>query len=327
MLPSGDSIRYFYYGTGHLSGIKLNSQLISEMERDDLHREISRSQGRLNGRYYYDDMGRLVQQQAGLANQQNAVQIDRTYGYDELGHLSQTRTYFPYKPFDAPQQTQYQYDNLGRIAKADSQGHSQHFYFDPASNLINDPTEKVIDNRVVNYRGIRFTYDSLGNLVECQAANGDYQRYTYDLKNRLVQADIRDRYKAESWVYEYDPLGRRVAKSKLNKQGEQQLHTQFIWDGSHLVQEIRTGNHQQNAEKTDRTFTYIYSEPGSYEPLAQCYKDGDNAEHTINYFHCDQIGIPREMTDSDGKLIWKGRYDAGNRIGQPPAVPLTEPIF
>ena len=310
VLPSGDSIRYFYYGTGHLSGIKLNKQLISEMERDDLHREISRSQGRLNGRYYYDDMGRLVQQQAGLANQQNAVQIDRTYGYDELGHLSQTRTYFPHKPFDAPQQTQYQYDNLGRIAKADSQGHSQHFYFDPASNLINDPTEKVIDNRVVNYRGIRFTYDSLGNLVECQAANGDYQRYTYDLKNRLVQADVRDRYKAESWVYEYDPLGRRVAKSKLNKQGEQQLHTQFIWDGSHLVQEIRTGNHQQNAEKTDRTFTYIYSEPGSYEPLAQCYKEDDNAEHTVNYFHCDQIGIPREMTDSDGKLIWKGRYDA-----------------
>ncbi|RDE88727.1 type IV secretion protein Rhs, partial [Aggregatibacter aphrophilus] len=54
VLPSGDSIRYFYYGTGHLSGIKLNKQLISEMERDDLHREISRSQGRLNGRYYYD---------------------------------------------------------------------------------------------------------------------------------------------------------------------------------------------------------------------------------------------------------------------------------
>ncbi|WP_208603975.1 RHS repeat domain-containing protein, partial [Rodentibacter mrazii] len=30
----------------------------------------------------------------------------------------------------------------------------------------------------------------------------------------------------------------------------------------------------------------------------------------INYFHCDQIGIPREMTDSQGKVIWRGRYDA-----------------
>ncbi|MDO4228136.1 RHS repeat domain-containing protein, partial [Neisseria sp.] len=27
-----------------------------------------------------------------------------------------------------------------------------------------------------------------------------------------------------------------------------------------------------------------------------------------NYFHCDQIGIPREMTDSEGKLLWFGDY-------------------
>ena len=149
-LPSGDSLGYFYYGSGHLSGIKLNSQLISEMERDELHREISRSQGRLNGRYYYDDMGRLVQQQAGLANQQNAVQIDRTYGYDELGHLIQTRTHCPQQPFEAPYQTQYQ--------------------------------------------------------------------------------------------------------------------------------------------------------------------ESKNAQHAVNYFHCDQIGVPREMTDSQGKLIWKGRYDAWGQL-------------
>ena len=115
-------------------------------------------------------------------------------------------------------------------------------------------------------------------------------------------------------MYDYDPLGRRIAKSKLNKQGEKQCHTQFIWAGSHLVQEIRKGNHQQNAEKTDRTFTYIYTHPDSYEPLAQCYKESENAQHTVNYFHCDQIGVPREMTDSQGKLLWKGRYDAWGQL-------------
>jgi len=57
-------------------------------------------------------------------------------------------------------------------------------------------------------------------------------------------------------VYDYDPLGRRIAKSKLNKQGEKQCHTQFIWAGSHLVQEIRKG---KNGAETDRTFTYIYT--------------------------------------------------------------------
>ena len=77
------------------------------------------------------------------------------------------------------------------------------------------------------------------------------------------------------------------------------------------MQEIRKG---KNNEETDRTFTYIYTHPDSYEPLAQCYKDGDNAEHTINYFHCDQIGVPREMTDSQGKLLWKGRYDAWGQL-------------
>ncbi|WP_204378669.1 RHS repeat domain-containing protein [Rodentibacter caecimuris] len=93
----------------------------------------------------------------------------------------------------------------------------------------------------------------------------------------------------------------------------------FVWDGSHLVQEIHKAQAQnvQNTAKTDRTFTYIYRHPDSYEPLAQCIgrkmereENPHRLEHEINYFHCDQIGIPREMTDSQGKLIWRGRYDA-----------------
>ena len=256
-------------------------------------------------------LGQLTHQQTELTYPQNTPQIDRTYGYDELGHLIQTRTHCPQQPFEAPQQTQYQYDSLGRIQQEKTGTQRHTFYFDPASNLINDPTEKVINNRLSHYQGVRYTYDSLGNLTECQTANGDSQRYTYDLKHQLIRADIHNRYTTESWVYDYDPLGRRIAKSKLNKQGEKQCHTQFIWAGSHLVQEIRKG---KNGAETDRTFTYIYTHPDSYEPLAQCYKEGDNAEHTVNYFHCDQIGIPREMTDSQGKLLWKGRYDAWGQL-------------
>ncbi|WP_237184416.1 RHS repeat domain-containing protein [Rodentibacter caecimuris] len=77
------------------------------------------------------------------------------------------------------------------------------------------------------------------------------------------------------------------------------------------MQEIQKG---KNSQENDRTFTYIYRHPNSYEPLAQCIdrrdEQGNRIEHEINYFHCDQIGIPREMTDSQGKLIWCGRYDA-----------------
>ena len=32
------------------------------------------------------------------------------------------------------------------------------------------------------------------------------------------------------------------------------------------------------------------------------------------YFHCDQIGIPREMTDKDGNLLWFGNYTGWGRL-------------
>ncbi|WP_080702640.1 RHS repeat-associated core domain-containing protein [Streptococcus oralis] len=49
----------------------------------------------------------------------------------------------------------------------------------------------------------------------------------------------------------------------------------------------------------------------TYEPLAQVCnwtnEDGESHQQT-HYFHNDQIGIPREMTDKDGNLIWFGDY-------------------
>ena len=42
-------------------------------------------------------------------------------------------------------------------------------------------------------------------------------------------------------------------------------------------------------------------------------EDGENCQQT-HYFHCDQIGIPREMTDKDGNLLWLGEYTAWGRL-------------
>ena len=62
---------------------------------------------------------------------------------------------------------------------------------------------------------------------------------------------------------------------------------------------------------------YRHLQYDSYDPLAQVRdwttEDGESRQQT-NYFHCDQIGIPREMTDSQGKLLWKGRYDAWGQL-------------
>ena len=51
---------------------------------------------------------------------------------------------------------------------------------------------------------------------------------------------------------------------------------------------------------------YRHLQYDSYDPLAQVRdwttEDGESRQET-NYFHCDQIGIPREMTDDEGKLV------------------------
>ncbi|MEH8069830.1 RHS repeat-associated core domain-containing protein [Gallibacterium anatis] len=98
--------------------------------------------------------------------------------------------------------------------------------------------------------------------------------------------------------------GKILAKSQV----------EFIWDGSHLVQEIHKSD-GKNGTENDRTFSYIYSHPNSYEPLAQLEFAKDNEKPTAcYYYHNDQIGIPRELTDEEGNACWYGRYTGWGKL-------------
>ncbi|KII27177.1 hypothetical protein NL64_29050, partial [Pseudomonas fluorescens] len=57
-LPTGQHLNHLYYGSGHLHQLNLDGQLISDIERDDLHREVLRTQGELTSCFGYDAMGR-----------------------------------------------------------------------------------------------------------------------------------------------------------------------------------------------------------------------------------------------------------------------------
>ncbi|MGX2951704.1 hypothetical protein ACWIUA_12535, partial [Ursidibacter sp. B-7004-1] len=86
-LPNKDEISYLYYGSGHLSAIKYNDKLITEISRDRLHREITRTQGRLTTQLKRDPLGRLAKQLAGLNEASEATSsqiVERLYQYDEV---------------------------------------------------------------------------------------------------------------------------------------------------------------------------------------------------------------------------------------------------
>ena len=68
-------------------------------------------------------------------------------------------------------------------------------------------------------------------------------------------------------------------------------------------------------KKPDRTADIPISTPiPTATNLWHRYTTGINEEgerrQQTHYFHCDQIGIPREMTDKDSNLLWYGEYTA-----------------
>ena len=324
VLPDGRQINYLYYGSGHLHQISLDDEVITDIERDKLHREIYRTQGKLASRYELDPLGRLKRQIATLndlteggkgktkvAAGYGQTAVKRSYGYDRTGNLTHSTD-------QRTGTTQFEYDKLGRITQAGN----ELFAFDPAHNILSDDLNPIPDNRLKTYNGTTYYYDELGNLIHRELADGEVQNYFYDLHDQLVKAEIfkKDGTK-ETWAYTYDALGRRIGKSRLKTSQEVsetsfphdlsgndlENHTRFVWDGSHLLQEIHP----------DGKYTYIYADQDSYEPLAQV-RDWTNREgeskQEINYFHCDQIGIPREMTDKDGNLLWFGNYTGWGRL-------------
>ena len=352
VLPDGRQINYLYYGSGHLHQISLDDEVITDIERDKLHREIYRTQGKLASRYELDPLGRLKKQIATLndlteggkgktkvAAGYGQTAVKRSYNYDHTGNLTHSTD-------QRTGTTQFEYDRLGRITQAGN----ELFAFDPAHNILDIPTEKVKpypapspvgegrgegktaaplsddrsvipDNRLKTYNGTTYYYDNFGNIIHRELANGEVQNYFYDLHDQLVKAEIfkKDGTK-ETWSYTYDALGRRIGKGRLKNEEVSETsfphdlsgnglenHTRFVWDGSHLLQEIHPGGR----------YTYIYTDPDSYKPLAQVRdwttEDGENRQQT-HYFHCDQIGIPREMTDKDGNLLWFGNYTGWGRL-------------
>ena len=314
VLPDGRQINYLYYGSGHLHQISLDDEVITDIERDKLHREIYRTQGKLASRYELDPLGRLKRQIATLndlteggkgknkvAAGYGQTAVKRSYGYGRTGNLTHSTD-------QRTGTTHFEYDKLGRITKAGS----ELFAFDPADNILSDDLNAVPDNRLKTYNGTTYYYDDLGNLIHRELADGEVQNYFYDLHDQLVKAEIfkKDGTK-ETWAYTYDALGRRIGKGRLKTSqevsGGLENQISFVWDGSHLLQEVHP----------DGKYTYIYTDPDSYEPLAQVRdwttEDGESRQQ-IHYFHCDQIGIPREMTDKDGNLLWFGNYTGWGRL-------------
>jgi RHS repeat-associated protein len=335
------SLHYLHYGSGHLHQVRLGLgqtedgtpaawQIVADFERDDLHREILRTQGKLSTRQFLDPLGRRLgawtRPGAGLgmlsddttgfnnAQAQGASLLEgvtKAYRYDLTGELRESRHAFKGS-------TRFDYDPTGRIqtvARQNRAGQSQaeHFAYDPSGNLLDAQTPVgrgyVRDNRIRVFEDKRFAYDGLGRLIEKRSGKHMRQTFLWDYEDRLVEVTTfrqpgTEQETRQSVRFEYDAIGRRVAKSDAFGM------TRFIWEGMRLIEE-RRGAHAT---------AYLY-EPGSYVPLARVDTSaapGEAAENDASppsseqaevlYFHTDPSGMPEELSDSRGHIRWRAAY-------------------
>ncbi|WP_236732610.1 RHS repeat domain-containing protein, partial [Pseudomonas amygdali] len=158
--------------------------------------------------------------------------------------------------------------------------------------------DHVKDNRLKQWANHEYKYDAWGNLIEKVVGIVRWQTFTYDCENRLVKTETMADTQVESTSsYQYDSLGRRVAKQSEIK--GQTAHKRFLWQGLRMLRE----------ESPGQSSLYIY-EPGSYAPLARVDEKEGEVENKVYYFHTDQIGTPLEMTDAEGQIVWQAKYRA-----------------
>jgi RHS repeat-associated protein len=157
--------------------------------------------------------------------------------------------------------------------------------------------------------GFSFKYDRLGRTIEkIHHDSKRLWRFQYNSEDQLTTVSTHFGMKIGRIHFKYDALGRRISKNDGTKE------TRFVWSMMRLLEE---------REKEHKS-TYVY-EQGSYVPLARV--DGWNEEwlnaerrlvpkdlRGIYYFHNNASGQPEEVTDRDGTIVWRGRYNAWGQL-------------
>ncbi|WP_327439129.1 RHS repeat-associated core domain-containing protein [Pseudomonas donghuensis] len=304
-LPDGRWLNRLYYGSGHLHQLNLDGKVISDFERDRLHREVLRTQGRVSTRSEYDRSGRLRSRLRRPSHQppQLPAAVQQRFDFDPADNLTSR---FNQQPGSQHQQLLH-YDASGRImASQDAgQGQSEAFTYDAAANLLDGPQAGVglvRHNRLLTYQDKRYRYDAFGRLIEKRSSRRGVQHFSYDAEHRLIQVRSQHGGRQRVLNMRYDPLGRRTEKSEYDEHGNLLDQTRFTWDGLRLLQEHR---HSQ-------TSLYLYVQ-NSYEPLARV--DGTGPQQQVRYYHNDLNGLPEQLTEDTGEALWQARYQVwGNTL-------------
>ncbi len=296
-LPNGQHLSHLYYGSGHLLQTALDGITVSEYERDSLHRQVMRTQGKLATFSGYNADNRLSWQRSlpgGSQNPQQAgnppAQKDSVTARDYIWNADGEVGGINDKLRGC---LVFSYDRSGWLTSRTGQMYDHdHYYYDKAGNLQTDEHQGAVpDNRLPGYGRDRYRYNEWGELTERRDQQLEWN--TQGQLTRVISSNSETRY-------QYDALGRRISKatSNLHTDRGERSRTTFVWEGFRLLQETTWQGKR----------TYLYDAEQPYTPVAAITGRGESQK--IWYYHTDLTGTVHEVTAPDGTLVWAG-YQAG----------------
>jgi RHS repeat-associated protein len=244
--------------------------------------------------------------------------------------------------------SEYELDPLGRVTAVLQAGiPSQTYGYDATGNLVGSqvaPSGAAGHDAAVasgegerelrSYRGSelvrsgrdRYTYDDRGRLVRRRRAllSGGSLDWVFDWDDldRLTSVLVPD---GSSWVYGYDALGRRVAKTHLDANGAVLSRERFAWDGPQISEHTTLAGAGAGAAAAESSVTWEYDQHG--HPIAQVSRrggelaadggsrhtgsesvaaelGGESVEEAFHAIVTDLVGAPSRLLAPDGSTVW-----------------------
>jgi RHS repeat-associated protein len=218
---------------------------------------------------------------------------------------------------------EYDVDPIGRVTAVRGPDWTERYAYDASGNLTfaswpggeGDATgdREYAGNLIHRAGNARYQHDADGRVVLRQhktlSSRVRNWRYTWDAEGRLTGVVTPD---GQQWHYLYDPLGRRIAKQRLDGTDVVE-QVDFVWDG-HVL-----------AEQTHRSRTTVWDwEPGGHRPVSQIERD--SVDERFYAIVTDLVGTPTELVDADGGLAWRSRDSLWGVAPPEPAGGVSTPL-
>jgi RHS repeat-associated protein len=282
--PNGENVDRVFDGAGRLESITdwLGHTTTFGYDADSNLEAISfpAASGNVD-EFTYDPTDRMLSANMKKASESLAA---IAYARDELGQVEATAG----EGLPGVAEQSYEYDEDNRLIKAGAGSYE----YDPADNPIKTPTSSnAFDDadQLEAGTGVGYEYDPLGERVKATPTEGPTTTYAYNQAGNLTAVKRAEEGEAPGIdeTFAYDGTGLMSSRTL----GESTSH--LTWDVSGGLP-LLLGDGQAS---------YVYGPDGL--PIEQI-----DTEEAPTYYHHDQLGSTRMLTNATGEVTAKFTYDA-----------------